>query len=269
MAQTPPPSKDKKNKAATRRQYKSQKQQYYREQQRDQVVAMRKLIHDLQAERQRLSTRPKSKSLLAWKDVAVALKEYADESLIERHSLKATREKHIQLLLQLNKWIAQASMDHPQLSTSAYPSSAWSASHFSLARVSLVAHKASRKHGYDWFTQILYHNTDALMQTYQLPTVAAAVAPHRVADLFLDSSNLDCLNVIARYAMVFNGPFEHVVDLVKQREIQYKSYTGYSKQELHRKRMTVDYVDPEVQYVTICIVYEKKSDTYCIDLHEY
>ncbi|RHY87652.1 hypothetical protein DYB35_009256 [Aphanomyces astaci] len=219
MAQTPPPSKDKKIKAATRRQYKSQKQQYYREQQRDQVVAMRKLIHDLQAERQRLSTRPKSKSVLAWKDVAVALKEYADESLIERHSLQATREKHIQLLLQLNKWIAQASMDHPQLSTS---------------------------HGYDWFTQILYHNTDALMQTYQLPTVATAVAPHRVADLFLDSSNLDCLNVIARYAMVFNGPFEHVVDLVKQREIQYKSYTGYSKQELHLKRMTVDYVDPEI-----------------------
>ncbi|KAF0700992.1 Aste57867_8438 [Aphanomyces stellatus] len=232
------------DKAAVRRQYKAQKQQYYREQAREEVTAMRKQIEELQAELVRLGQRTKSKSLLPWKEVAGALQDHSQEAVVRQHSLKTQRQKHVDLILCLNKWIRQANGMPTDSDISTLPSPTWGASNFSLSRISLVAQPDARRQGFDWLTQILYHNTDAVFQKYAFPT-ALPSSSRRLGDITLDSTNLDRINVITRYAIEFDGALEDVVALVKKHEIDLKSYTGVPPDVAATRGLTVTFEDTE------------------------
>ncbi|RHY41753.1 hypothetical protein DYB34_008191 [Aphanomyces astaci] len=226
---------------------KAQYQQGYRQTKKNEKAALLAKVGELEKTLVRIrrrhsstakhSERPASKDLLLpWKDVAKALSESAREALVLQLSLRKD--------LDLNREVFQ------RLATWMEPSMPWGVSNTSLARMPLVAHPEARRHGLDWLTQLVFHNTDAILDKYQFPPIDPTTRHHRPYFDILAHANADSsVSVVCQYMRTFHGAMDDVVRLVYQEEIQRKSYTGMTPDECASRRIDVVCPDPEVLIV--------------------
>ncbi|RHY56826.1 hypothetical protein DYB30_008356 [Aphanomyces astaci] len=226
---------------------KAQYQQGYRQTKKNEKAALLAKVGELEKTLVRIrrrhgatakhSERPASKDLLLpWKDVAKALSESAREALVLQLSLRKD--------LDLNREVFQ------RLATWMEPSMPWGVSNTSLARMPLVAHPEARRHGLDWLTQLVFHNTDAILDKYQFPPIDPTTRHHRPYFDILAHANADSsVSVVCQYMRTFDGAMDDVVRLVYQEEIQRKSYTGMTPDECASRRIDVVRPDPEVLIV--------------------
>ncbi|KAF0685348.1 Aste57867_22739 [Aphanomyces stellatus] len=260
---------------AARRRLKADRQQAYRDGKRCEVEMLQRQIHALEMDIRRLSASQQASSsssrkslLLPWQDVARALRDYNEAVVADHHSLKQQRQKHIDLILCLSAWVADATGTRVHTN----PSGAWTVSNFLFSRTPLVAHPDARRHGLDWLTQVMLHHTDAMLDKVGFPstwpvhgTSSADWAQHRLGDQVVDFSNFDNLNIVYRYMVDFSGPMERVVELVKEEYIDYRRYTAYTAAELEAKHVEVDHTDDE----TLVSIGDVAKPDDAIDLFSY
>ncbi|KAF0694281.1 Aste57867_14829 [Aphanomyces stellatus] len=199
---------------------------------------------ELENELGRLTQLPRA-TLMSWKETAAALR---DETSLHVHNnrvlKKRLREFHTLARL-MQSWVDTAiEVRHPPCTpqqaiypqTSA-PTATWSASNLSLNHIRLHAHLDARRHGLDWLTQIMYHNTDRMLEKYAFPPRS----PHsRLGDVLLDDTG-GLLQYVQRYQVEIPLPLDQVLP----RAVAYFQ-TGATPEQLEVHYKSKRYLDVEV-----------------------
>ncbi|KAF0716646.1 Aste57867_2730 [Aphanomyces stellatus] len=176
---------------AKRRIYVKMKMRKYRDRERQEVASLEAQIESLQAELARLSFDFQSgkTSMLVWREVSSALQDAVTSSIHRNRALKTQRRGHEELVRVMKQWVdtQTKALLSPQSRTLT------TRTHTSWRNVTLVAHPASRKLGFYWITDHLFHHTDAIMQQYQFPSRHEALE-----DLTVDIDDLDRVTYIHR-----------------------------------------------------------------------
>ncbi|RHY65004.1 hypothetical protein DYB34_011248 [Aphanomyces astaci] len=194
-----------------------QKKAYYR-QDKQVHTYLKTRASELEAELGRLSRLPRS-SLVSWQDTARGLHDGAVESLHHNRMLKKRLREYRTLTVLLRDMVNSTSS----------PTGTWLASNLRLHRVRLHAHPEARRHGLDWLTQVMYHNTDQLLEKYAFPS---RTPYSRLADITVDTSHPDALNYIQRYQLELNLPLECALPLAKS---YFQSGASLDQLEVHYK----------------------------------
>ncbi|RHY28149.1 hypothetical protein DYB32_006942 [Aphanomyces invadans] len=227
---------------------KAQYQHEYREEKKAEVASLRIKVAELETMLVRLHERAatprrrrKHDFMLSWQQVALALRTSARDAMVTHRDLDNKVEAHREALQRLQAWVALATTNavpmHPP----------WGVANMSLARMPLVKHPIARRHGLDWLTQLMFHNTDAILATYQFPPILSTHAAPCFRLVVEDRASDGSVAVVSQYMKVFHGAIEAVVRCVYDREIQHKSYTNVSSAECLRRRIDVASPDDEVR----------------------
>ncbi|CAK4099329.1 unnamed protein product, partial [Aphanomyces euteiches] len=119
--------------------------------------------------------------------------------------------KLIKVISTMTKWIASAKGVTRGPHTLPY-----TASHLNGHRVTLSADPLCRQHGLDWLTQILYHNTEALLRRYEFwPEMSTDVQ----CTYHTDMTNMDDVQFIWRFQVDIPKQMDDVVEAVRQKVV--------------------------------------------------
>ncbi|ETV90830.1 hypothetical protein H310_14489 [Aphanomyces invadans] len=206
-----------------------QKKVYYRQ---DKQVHkyLKERVLELEAELCRLSRLPRS-SVLPWHDTARGLRDEAFESLHHNRYLKKKVREYSCLGVLLRDFVDSSVVQSA-------PTGTWHASNLRLDRVRLHAHPDARRHGLDWLTQVMYHNTDKLLEKYAFPD---RTPYSRLADVTVDTTSLDALSYVQRYQLELQLPLEAVLPLATS---YFQSGASSEQLEVHYK--TKQYLDVQM-----------------------
>ncbi|CAK4634030.1 unnamed protein product [Aphanomyces euteiches] len=154
-----------------------------REREKNEVYKLKVLIARLENERRKWAKKSSHKHLLSWDQVAIALHEDTYTALNDNSRLRQQRQRLLNVITGMSKWIASAKGISRGPHTLPY-----SASNLSLHHVTLTASDPlCRQHGLDWLTQLLYHNTEALLHRYDF---WSRVSTETQCDFHTDMSNI-------------------------------------------------------------------------------
>ncbi|KAF0689679.1 Aste57867_18916 [Aphanomyces stellatus] len=142
--------------------------------------------------------RRSSRTLLPWEHIANALREERDASSLTNATLKQECHDQTVLLQAMQLWVVRATGILPASPTTGGPT--WQ-------NVTLSAHPASRKLGFDWITQYLYHNTERTFHDMGFSSGAA------ISDFGLDIESPECCQYVWRSQRIFPAPLEYVRDV--------------------------------------------------------
>ncbi|RHY00354.1 hypothetical protein DYB36_005705 [Aphanomyces astaci] len=148
---------------------------------------------DLQREIERLlarQTTDKSPWLLSWADVARALRDDSDAARNTNGILRQLVLQQDREIRTIRSWVHGCQV---------LPNSSW-------RNVSLLEHPQARKHGIDWITQHLYHNTDRVLEQYAFAAVGSGVQIDD--DTIIDTSSPDCFQYVWRDQRDMDVPFD-------------------------------------------------------------
>ncbi|RHZ31537.1 hypothetical protein DYB28_002047 [Aphanomyces astaci] len=148
---------------------------------------------DLQREIERLlarQTTDKSPWLLSWADVARALRDDSDATRNTNGILRQLVWQQDRQIRTIRSWVHGCQV---------LPNSSW-------RNVSLLEHPHARKHGIDWITQHLYHNTDRVLEQYAFAAVGSGVQIDD--DTIIDTSSPDCFQYVWRDQRDMDVPFD-------------------------------------------------------------
>ncbi|KAF0692641.1 Aste57867_16298 [Aphanomyces stellatus] len=106
---------------------------------------------------------PTTDGMLAWEEVATALRDKRDESISENRQLKVQNYVRTQLVHDMRRWLALA-----------HARPTYTPLRASWHNVTLFANPDSRALGKDWITQHLYHNADAVFARHAHPNFDAS-----------------------------------------------------------------------------------------------
>ncbi|KAG9404589.1 hypothetical protein AC1031_004792 [Aphanomyces cochlioides] len=179
---------------------------------RIEIKKLKQFAEQLEKKRRQWSRKNTSDQPLSWEDVATSLKEATQDAQDENAKLKEEQRKLVQVISGMTKWIASAKGIMRGPHTLPY-----TASHLNLHRVTLnAADPICRQHGLDWLTQILYHNTEALLRRYVFwPEISTDVQ----CSYHTDMSNIDDVQCVWRFQVDIPKAMEGVVDAVRQKVV--------------------------------------------------
>ncbi|KAH9069250.1 hypothetical protein Ae201684P_004939 [Aphanomyces euteiches] len=131
----------------------------------------------------------------------------------------------------MTKWIASAKGVTRGPHTLPY-----TASHLNGHRVTLSADPLCRQHGLDWLTQILYHNTEALLRRYEFwPEMSTDVQ----CTYHTDMTNMDDVQFIWRFQVDIPKQMDDVVEAVRQKVV-----TRLNNTDMYN--LGTSLIDPEI-----------------------
>ncbi|KAF0699196.1 Aste57867_10248 [Aphanomyces stellatus] len=241
------------------------KQKMYRDMDKEGVMYLRNRVEQLQAELRRLQELKRSKpaassgTMLCWDDIASVLRDETSIALTKQMSLKTQRQIQQDVVDSLTAWLYAS---HAIEKT---PSGTWGASNLSLKNVSLVAHPAARRHGFDWITQVMYHNTSHLFRKYAFPSTTSF---ERLGDFLVDFANVDGIQYVWRYQNYLPAPFEAACDAMRDVAVKHLAGRGHTKESLAAQQMQAQSLDQEILRAispTMTYMYETFTATqkYC------
>ncbi|KAF0689667.1 Aste57867_18904 [Aphanomyces stellatus] len=129
--------------------------------------------------------------VLSWDDVACALREDVASEEFTNAILQAQVRSQEHLVQTMRTWVQRCLV---------IPGATW-------RNVTLLADVTARKHGFDWITLNLHHNTDFVFDRYQFPSIASGES---IQDAFADARNPDCLEYVWRFQAEIAAPFDRV-----------------------------------------------------------
>ncbi|KAG9404580.1 hypothetical protein AC1031_004781 [Aphanomyces cochlioides] len=180
-----------------------------REREKNEVYKLKVLVARLENERRQWAKKSSHKHLLSWDQVAIALHEDTYTALNDNSRLRQQRQRLLNVITGMTKWIASAKGIARGPHTLPY-----SASHLSLHHVTLTASDPlCRQHGLDWLTQLLYHNTEALLHRYNF---WSHVSTEAQCDFHTDMSNMNDIQLVWRFQVDIPAELEAVVDPVRK-----------------------------------------------------
>ncbi|KAF0687547.1 Aste57867_20720 [Aphanomyces stellatus] len=218
-----------------RREYNRRKQQRYIDNQKHEATRLKTQIRDLEGHLQRLAPFSKTSDIqrmLSWEDVAEGLRSHLEETSDENRSLRGKRESYVRVIKTMAGWIAASKR------MTRTPCGRFGSGVVSLNHVRLVANADCRRHGFDWITQILYHNSSHVFQTYQFPSCRSLDVN---ADFHMDFS--DGLQYVWRLQVDVQAPMEQVAQAVRDHFVTPVSSTA-------RFVASAEYVDTELLEAT-------------------
>ncbi|KAH9104558.1 hypothetical protein LEN26_015020 [Aphanomyces euteiches] len=178
-----------------------------REREKNEVYKLKVLIARLENERRQWAKKSSHKHLLSWDQVAIALHEDTYTALNDNSRLRQQRQRLLNVITGMSKWIASAKGISRGPHTLPY-----SASNLSLHHVTLTASDPlCRQHGLDWLTQLLYHNTEALLHRYDF---WSRVSTETQCDFHTDMSNMYDIQLVWRFQVDIPAELEAVSDLL-------------------------------------------------------
>ncbi|KAH9113469.1 hypothetical protein AeMF1_012336 [Aphanomyces euteiches] len=180
-----------------------------RERERRELLELRDCVAQLREERdERLQAMAANIGILSWEQVFMALQVDANDAIDENMTLKHKLERMKRVVDGMTKWVASTKTINRGPHTLPY-----SASHLNLHHVSLtVSDPSCRQHGLDWMTQLLFHNTTALLQRYKFwPNVSTDVQ----CEYHTDMTNMDDIQLVWRFQVDIPMVMEAVVDPVR------------------------------------------------------
>ncbi|CAK4431873.1 unnamed protein product, partial [Aphanomyces euteiches] len=165
-----------------------------REREKNEVYKLKVLIARLENERRQWAKKSSHKHLLSWDQVAIALHEDTYTALNDNSRLRQQRQRLLNVITGMSKWIASAK------GISRGPHT------FTIQRVKF------KQHGLDWLTQLLYHNTEALLHRYDF---WSRVSTETQCDFHTDMSNMNDIQLVWRFQVDIPAELEAVVDPVR------------------------------------------------------
>ncbi|KAF0699655.1 Aste57867_9800 [Aphanomyces stellatus] len=196
MPLLPPPA----NAAAAKKRVRERlKMQRYRQRLVDKAVVLKEQVHELEDQLAALAVRRRM-SALPWEIVADVMREERCISALTQSSLQTQCEVHTTIIHAMKRWVAKA------MSIPSSPSNTSQSWH----HVTLMAHPASRKLGFDWITQRLFHSTDYMLERMAFPS---SDFDGILGDFTIDGSNPDCFQYVWRSQIDVIAPLEAVRDL--------------------------------------------------------
>ncbi|CAK4083965.1 unnamed protein product [Aphanomyces euteiches] len=189
-----------------RRAYNLQKQLQYKAQHKAEVEALKITVHSLESHLSQLTKAPQSKHLLPWHQVAQSMLDAVDDASKENASLRQMNNRVRALVLGLSKMTASVRpMQSPDQT-------------FPIHTVRLGVELVSRREGYKWLSQALYHNTDAFLNTYGLPP--CPTLGEVVSDTVVDSTNFDNMKFASVFRVDVAVPMECLIQPMRDHIIR-------------------------------------------------
>ncbi|KAH9115616.1 hypothetical protein AeMF1_010365 [Aphanomyces euteiches] len=218
---------------------RKQKKMYY-QQDRQTFLYLKARAEELEQELVRLSRLSRS-TMLSWKDAAASLREESSISVSQNRQLKRKLREYHTLSVLMHGFVVQAT-----------PSGIWSTCN--LNHVRLHANPDARRHGLDWLTQVMYHNTDRLLEKYKFP----ARSPYsRLADIAVEGEE-GPLRFVQRYQVELGMSLEAVLPLaisyfqtgasIENLEVHYKTKRFLDVELTRDLNMTYDVVIDQKTY---------------------
>ncbi|KAH9103722.1 hypothetical protein LEN26_006962 [Aphanomyces euteiches] len=168
---------------------KMETQRLRREKVRVESIELRDALQALERELHQLNHRAEKPMdlLLEWHDVAQALEDDKMRTVEERTQLMTQVKQLKRLYARLSQWISTAFVTQD-------PTSTFHAVGLCLNHVNLLAPPDCRKHGLDWLTLVLGHNTESMFQKYAFYTHTMSTSDDGL--LAASRVDLDALDVL-------------------------------------------------------------------------
>ncbi|KAF0690168.1 Aste57867_18418 [Aphanomyces stellatus] len=194
-----------------KRLYIRSKMRHYRSEEKNEVLALKKKIFDLENDVLR-ATKPnefrlraqaaagarKGPEILPWKDVAIALREDRSLSEFQNHALKKQVDEYCLMVECMQRWVGSAT----HMQNVLHPATK------SWRNVSLLSNPAARRMGKDWITKQLYYNTNDIFRFYQFPNDEAVPTSDFVVNDIVFSET--CFDTVHCRQMLVNIPIERL-----------------------------------------------------------
>ncbi|RHY29994.1 hypothetical protein DYB32_004758 [Aphanomyces invadans] len=168
---------------------------------------------------------------LTWHDVAAALDDDVAETRHENQRLKRRQQQLFDVITGMQRWVDTVG----RIQRVPLPLDS-AANNLGMKGITLSSNAACRMHGIDWLTQLLFHNTDAMLQKYKMwPTTSSYVQ----ADAFVDVSNVDDIQHVWRFQVDLPVSIAIALPLVRQHVVSRLNSVDISS-------ANVDFIDPEL-----------------------
>ncbi|KAG9402709.1 hypothetical protein AC1031_007323 [Aphanomyces cochlioides] len=201
-----------------RRLYNREQQRLHRLHKSEEITRLREEAMALEAHVSQLAASSEVNDTgLPWKEVSCGLLEAIEDITRSNRTLKQNINDYHELIRHISAWVSSSChvpRDPPEHRRP------W-------RNVSLPSHPPSRKLGFDWITQQLYHNADLMFQQFKFP----ALSSHEyLGDFTCDSVDDEGFQYTWRVQREMRIPFDQVARTIQENVVHYLLGASWSKE---------------------------------------
>ncbi|OQR99499.1 hypothetical protein THRCLA_06495, partial [Thraustotheca clavata] len=149
-----------------------------------------------------LRRRSRDPLTLTWFDVVQSLREDNEIAIHRNRALKTKRSQYMQLVSAMTQWVRMASQP---LQPAVQQRTTW-------RYTTLMSQPMPRQLGMDWITQMMFYNTEKMLDEYG---VAATATSHNLIDYDVVVSEMDTFEYVWMTQKHVQLPLEHTRELIR------------------------------------------------------
>ncbi|OQS00298.1 elongation factor 3 [Thraustotheca clavata] len=203
------------------REYNRGKQQLYVHQKKSELEHLRAVVQSLE---NKLQHQQEKAQRLSWKDIAMALQDDLQLTISNNQMLRQQRAAYDEFIKFLVKYINLRPYDLPIEPPI-----------FALRKIPLVAPPECRQLGFDWLTQLVYQNTEMILQRYPFTDERD--------EFIVDHSNVDCMQYIWRSQRDIYVPFDIAIKVAQEHVVDKISFTNLTDEEQQLSDVHIEPLD--------------------------